>query len=122
MNQTRTERVAAKVAAGMSNLEAEIAVEEELHAEKIKKLKAAQAAEDEAVRAMVAGIVEELHPHIYAEALQEARKRRAERKTARNTRVRAARAADSSDDTNNTDTQPEAATQAQPEYGYPNVA
>ncbi len=97
---TRTERVAAKVAAGLSNLDAEIVVEEELHAEKIERLKAAKAAEDEAVRAMVAGIVEELHPDIYAEALAEARARRSKKKSARNSRVRAARAVEAGGDTN----------------------
>ncbi len=122
MTTTRTERVAAKVATGMSNLDAEIAVEEELHAEKLAKLRAAQQAENEATRAMVAGILEELHPAIYTKVIEEARARRAKKKSARNARVRASRATESNGNSNDAEAPAEQELSAQPEYGYPSVA
>lgn len=91
---THAQRVAAKVAEGMNHVEAEIAVANEQHAEKIAKLKAKAASEQKAVEAMIGEIVKEMWPEVYAEAQTEARARREKTRADRAAKAKAARAAE----------------------------
>lgn len=69
---TKTQRVAEKVVEGMSHVDAEIAVIDEMHAERRAALVRVKQKEDKGVESMIASLVKSMHPQVYAEVREEA--------------------------------------------------
>lgn len=84
---TKTERVQQKIAEGMSHIDAEVAVAQELHREEMATLKARAQREQKRIDALIPGIIQERWPDVYEQAAAEARERheqaRARRASAR---------------------------------------
>lgn len=100
---TKTERIAQKVAEGMTNIEAEIAVTDEIHAEKKEQLLKQLEREETVIAEMAVDVVRKAYPDVYAQALAEARELREKQKAERNARVRAKRRANGEDITDDED-------------------
>ncbi|MGN0094844.1 MAG: hypothetical protein ACI38U_02165 [Corynebacterium sp.] len=80
---TKRERIDAKVADGMDHLAAQMAVAEEDHAEKMKKLEAKQKREQARIDEIAVGIVRKNFPEQWAEAQELAREQVEEQRTKR---------------------------------------
>lgn len=73
--QTKAERIEAKVAGGLSHIEAEIEVEQEDAAARIARLRQRQEKEDAKVREIVVGLLEEENPELFERLQVKARER-----------------------------------------------
>lgn len=95
--QTKAQRIEAKVAGGLSHIEAEIEVEQEDAAARIARLRQRQEKEDAKVREIVVDLLEEEHSEVFERLQAKARERLAGE--AQRRRERAKRATRSSEST-----------------------
>lgn len=88
--KTKKQRVAEKVAAGLSHIEAEIEVEQEDSRKRVSKLKAQAAAEQRKVDGVVLELLKKEQAEAYATLERKARKQLREETALRGRRARAA--------------------------------
>lgn len=96
-NQTKAQRIEAKVVGGLSHIEAEIEIEQEDAAARIARLRQRQEKEDAKVREIVVDLLEEEHSDVFERLQANAREQLADE--AQRRRERAKRATRSSEST-----------------------